>query len=203
MKRVGDKMAKPVRQRSWRWPAMLLATLAGAVGVFQWNLWHPRVDQVDQADAILVLAYRADRQVHGRELAAAGVSENLVVNVSDRVRRLEDPNDPLTYEEGEWFEECGADYPDYHAYCIYPEPNTTAGEVAAFVRLAREQGWESVVVVTEPSHLGRARAILDRCFPGTVFASASSPDSSAGRNLWRSAYEMAAYVKDIVLPGPC
>ena len=174
-----------------------------AFGVFQWLIWNPRQEVPARADAILVLAYGNDRQELGRDLAARGVSENLVVSHSVKVRRFLDPTDELKPKDGEWVEECDRDYPHYRSYCIEPDPNTTGGEVAAFRQLADEKGWASVVLVTERSHLARAEMLLNRCFSGQIYPVASHPDGGIFRAIQRSFYEFGAYLKDVVLPPSC
>ena len=186
-----------------RWPKVVVALVfLVAVGTFEWLIWNPRVDIPAHADAILVPAYRADRQELARELAAQGISDNIVVSRSKRVQRLQDPNDRLTMADDEWFEECDKEYPHYRAFCIVPQPNSTLGEVTAFVKLAAEQGWESVLIVTERSHLGRVEMIMRRCFTGRVYGAASKPKGGFSRNVYRSFYELGAYVKDSVA-GSC
>ena len=48
--------------------------------------------------------------------------------------------------------------------CFRADPISTRGEARALDRLARERGWDDVVVVTSDFHVFRARLILERCF---------------------------------------
>lgn len=169
-----------------------------AVAMMQWLIWNPRVDVPEHADAILVLSYGDDRQQLGRQLAQQGISNNLVISLSSRVQRMRDPNDSLQFKDGAWLEECDTDYGSYRTFCIEPHPNTTVGEVSGFVQLAKEQDWNSVVVVTERSHLARAEMLMEGCYAGHVYGAASKPRGGILRAVWRSAYEMGAYVKNLV-----
>jgi hypothetical protein len=47
--------------------------------------------------------------------------------------------------------------------CVMPDPETTAGEARLLARLAREEGWERLTVVTTDVHAPRARMHLDAC----------------------------------------
>lgn len=60
---------------------------------------------------------------------------------------------------------CGEvpDRPGVDLRCVVPEPRTTAGEAVTFVRIAQEQGWDRMVVVTSDYHLTRSRVLFDRC----------------------------------------
>ena len=194
-------------------PTVLVALAAVLLIIPQFWIWNPPVDQVIKeepvpealvhTDAIMVLAYRNDRQLAGRELAEAGVSDNLVLSISDRVRRMQDPESLEEFPTGAWLETCDTNYGDYLTWCVEPHPNDTVGEATAFARLAKEQGWESVVVVTEPSHLWRAGMIFDRCFPGETYLWASSPVQSSARIFYRALYEGAAIYKDLLFKQGC
>lgn len=47
--------------------------------------------------------------------------------------------------------------------CVMPEPETTAGEAVMLARLAREEEWERLTVVTTDGHATRARMHLGAC----------------------------------------
>lgn len=197
-------VVKRGRMRLWRIAVLIcVGILVASLGLAQWIIWNPRIDRPGSADAILVLAYSDDRQQKGREVAAEGVSDNLVVSQSRLVRRMQDPNEPKKFPSGAWFEEWGKEYQEYTAHCIEPHPNTTASEVAAFVELAKKHDWDSVVVVTERSHLTRALLDMERCFPGTVYGVASEPHTSWQHTVYRSFYEMGAFLKDWIVSPTC
>jgi hypothetical protein len=47
--------------------------------------------------------------------------------------------------------------------CIWPQPVSTWGEAQAIARLAAEEGWAGVTVVTDDFHLPRSRSLFRRC----------------------------------------
>lgn len=83
--------------------------------------------------------------------------------------------------------------------CLAPDPETTQGEAIVFTRLAEQQGWESVTVVSQTSHLPRIRILVDRCYSGTVRAVAI-PEPWW---IWpyRFGYETGAMAKVALTPG--
>lgn len=163
-------------------------------------------------DAVVVLASGENRRDMARQLVRAGVSDNLVLSVTPKMvdetvagalpkltpAQVEGANDmALTELEGSsgWLEQCDTDYFNYSVSCISPKPLTTEGEAIEFTKLAEERGWDSVVVVTERSHLNRSLVIFDRCFPGEVVGAESSIRGPWYRDLGRSIYEVAALTK--------
>ena len=202
--------------------ALLAAVMVVMLGIaLQW-IWNPPQQRVDSADAIVVLAYGKDRLAEGRHLADAGVSDNLVISISDRMAsRIEDGRLPvLTPDEvdgvdtiptgatasGAWVEQCDAEYTtqqgNYLTWCFTPAPMTTEGEAIAVDELARANGWDSVVVVTEHSHLNRSLRIFEACTNLEISGASSDHASPWYRNLWRSAYEVGATIKVATL-GAC
>lgn len=190
---------------------IVLAATALTAALLHW-IWSPVTQTPDNADAIVVLAYGNDRLRKGRDLAQAGVSDQLVISLSTRMKqRIADGEIPVLSpaEIGEdgppssaWVEQCDADYGDYTTTCIYPEPNTTEGEAIATSALARTRGWDSLVVVTEPSHVNRARRIFAECVPAQNYGVASDRVGPWYRDIWRSAYEVGALGK-LVVNGAC
>lgn len=138
----------------------------------------------------------------GRELAAAGVSDQMVVSQSERVRRLF-ATGKLSNTGDIWFEECGKQYANYLAHCVVPVPDTTRGEAYAASQLARAEGWDSIVVVTEPSHLRRATKVFERCFDGTIYPVASEPEEGLERKVYRSFYELGSTIMDLFHGNRC
>ena len=113
------------------------------------------------ADAIVVLGGRRNRLPVGLRLWREGVAPTLLV-----------------------FNEHGRG-DDEHLY-FRPEPYNTRGEARTTARLAREQGWRSIVLVTSSYHVPRARMIFRRAFDGEIRA------VSARATLWRLPYDIAS-----------
>lgn len=185
-------------------------------GVTAWQVWHPEVDGPVKADAIVVLANHKDRRALGRQLAREGYSENLVQSVSQKMREwLDDgtlttvaPQDTLDVNLGDlgWLdsmelEACDTRFPDYNAYCIYPDPNSTIGEAKTLSGLAGREDWDSVLLVTETSHAYRARGVFERCFPGATHVAVASSNDSVFRPVQRTFYEVLAVWKDRLMGG--
>ena len=138
----------------------LAAFLALAVAsVFLFILYDD--DEVTKADAVVVLAGSKFRLPVALRLIERGVAPVLVV--SDGL----DPRSPRTVRlcrEGA------------NVLCPKPNPYSTRGEAQLVAKLARERGWDSIVVVSSRFHLFRARTLFERCYDGKlVFVGAPSP----------------------------
>jgi uncharacterized SAM-binding protein YcdF (DUF218 family) len=57
----------------------------------------------------------------------------------------------------------------YDVLCFNAKPNSTQGEARTVARLAREQGWKRIVVVTSTFHVTRARMLFRRCWDGKLW----------------------------------
>ena len=114
-----------------------------------------------KADAIVVLGGRPNRLPVGLRLWREGVAPTLVV-----------------------FNEDGRG-DDEHLY-VRPEPYNTRGEARVTARIAREQGWRSIVLVTSTYHLPRAKMIFRRAFDGEISPAGAPP------TLWRLPYDLAS-----------
>lgn len=110
-------------------------------------------DQVTKADAVVVLAGSRLRLPVALELLDRGVAPVLVI--SDGL----DPRSPRTVRLCR--ERAGV-------LCPKPDPYSTRGEARLIRRLARERGWDSIVVVSSRFHLFRARILIERCFDGRL-----------------------------------
>ena len=170
---------------------------------------------VQAVDAVVVLANHKDRRDLGRELASTGYSGNLVQSVSSNMETgLGDGTfEVVTPTELQRFqrevtdlgprelEQCDATYPQYRARCLHPTPDTTVGEAKALTRLAADEGWESVMLVTEKSHAWRAQRIFDRCYPGDTQIVVAEVQGPWWRPVYKTFYEVAANWKDLLLGG--
>ena len=192
---------------------LLLGALLIGITAAQWVIWNPATSdpatsdsattETGSVDAIVVLAYGNDRVERGRELAAQGVSDILVLSMPGVLDEWIDEGRALPEGSDHWLEDCDTQYEDYLALCFSPEPETTEGEAVALAALATAHGWESIALVTETSHLGRATMIFDRCFAGDIYPVASVPDYPWWYLPVRGVYEMAAYVKDFFRTSAC
>ena len=124
-------------------------------------LYHD--DSVAKADAVMVLAGEKRRLPVALELVERGVAPVLVISdgldprwtAANRLCRFGDPG---------------------RIVCPRPEPYSTRGEARMAARLARERGWDSLVIVTSRFHLFRARTLFERCFHGRLdLVSAPNP----------------------------
>jgi uncharacterized SAM-binding protein YcdF (DUF218 family) len=112
-------------------------------------------DPAAKADAVIVLAGEKRRLPIALELVERGVAPVLVISdgldprwtQANRLCRFGDPQKIV---------------------CVRPEPYSTRGEAQLAARLAREHGWDSLVVVTSRFHLFRARRLFERCFDGRL-----------------------------------
>jgi uncharacterized SAM-binding protein YcdF (DUF218 family) len=133
----------------------VIAWLALCAFLFVW----PREDDPVRSDAVVVLSGDRDfRLPQALRLIRDDVAGALVIS---------DGRDP------EWPQAnrlCNGGARGFRVFCFRPEPYSTTGEADAVGSLAREQGWDSVVVVTSTFHVHRARMLFERCLPGDVDA---------------------------------
>lgn len=150
-------------------------TVGSFVFLASWinNAWflEPSGQLGDHADAALVFAGgRGERLETGIALAEAGRVDVLVVNRG---------GDFDSRSGGVVAEFCDNPPPHLEIVCLVAEPDNTRGEAQSFSRLANEQEWESVVVVSTDHHLVRAAIHVRRCFDGRVDSVPGEAPSSA------------------------
>lgn len=192
----------------------VLATVAlvSAVLVMIW-IWNPPSRaRPAEVDAVVVLAYGQDRLRLGRRLAEENVSDTVVISISNRTERriaegevaVLSPGDVQSGlgEMGPWIEVCEEDFGRYRTICIEPEPDTTEGEAVAVRGLMELYDWNSLVIVTERSHMRRALQTFDACTSGDVYGEVTDRSGPWHRDLRRTVYEAAAIAKNIV-SHPC
>lgn len=153
---------------------------------------RPQTEAPRRADAILVLGgtSSAQRYLRGLELAEQGLAPNLVLSNPYR------PPDPVL--DGL----CARRQSRFVVQCFAPEPRTTLGEGRELGRLAVENGWRTVIVVTSTAHISRARYIIGKCFDGELVMVATPLRLSVPGWAWIYAYHSAGYVKSW-LQGAC
>ncbi|MDX6505051.1 MAG: hypothetical protein QOE29_2176 [Gaiellaceae bacterium] len=128
------------------------------IGVW-YLLLHPKSDKPAKADVVMVLAGDARyRLPTAMRLMRRHVATTLIIsdgrNSNSALARKLCDNSP----------------PAFHTLCFRPEPYSTRGEAQTFARLAAQNHWTSVAVVSSPTHLTRLRILFGRCFHGTLYA---------------------------------
>jgi uncharacterized SAM-binding protein YcdF (DUF218 family) len=129
---------------------LLVAWVAAASYLFL----VPHDDEPGRADAIVVLAGSKKRIPVAERLIEQGVAPVLAISY---IRDLDDPRAHKL---------CG-DRPR-GVVCFRAEPFSTRGEARAIARIARQRGWDEIVVVTSGFHVFRARRIVERCYRGEL-----------------------------------
>jgi uncharacterized SAM-binding protein YcdF (DUF218 family) len=145
---------------------------------------------VRRADAIFVLGGNGyQRYPYALELALQGLAPRVVMSnpAGDRDIWLTDL--------------CGQHRYKFTVSCFEPEPATTVGEARELRRLAREQGWRTVIVVTFRPHISRARYILQQCFDGRLIMTEWTPELSLEYWMWTYLYQTGGYVRAALQPA--
>lgn len=175
------------RRRTVGWAAALvLGTLT--VLTCRWFVW-PDTDPPAQVDAIVMYGGSGNRFDLARNLAQSGYAETVV---------LSDPKDPAEqYTAYGGF--CAQDH-SYEALCFDPVPRTTRGESRFVADLARERGWNRILLVTDTEQATRAKMLLERCWSGDVDVVTVNAGISS---LVRVAYEWAAWTRAQVTRRAC
>jgi hypothetical protein len=107
------------------------------------------------ADAVFVLGPLTDKRVAvAKKLLADGTVDRMMWSAAI-----------ATHAQYGLLEECRTT-PDL--ICQRPSPATTQGEGRILKAQAAANGWSSVIIVTQTAHITRAKAILGRCFSGTI-----------------------------------
>lgn len=135
-----------------------------SLSIWLTNHWflEPADDNPDYADAALVFAGgRGERLETAIALAEAGRVDTLVVNRGGDF----DSRSGVVVKEF-----CDNPPDELVVVCLVAEPDNTRGEASSFSRLAEEQGWASVVVVSTDHHTTRAAIHVRHCFDGDVYA---------------------------------
>lgn len=165
----------------------VLAVTAWAVAAVQ-AFRFPQVDPLGESDAYYALhsGGGVNAVAHHAEWLPTG--KPLLVSL---------PADELTLEP---YRDVCRD-PALNVLCVHPDPLTTQGEAQNLGRIAREQGWRSVTVLSQRSHMTRARVLMERCFDGEVRMVPRDVQSGAVTWIRVMVYESAAMVKTWLTPG--
>ncbi|MCT2141113.1 ElyC/SanA/YdcF family protein [Dietzia cinnamea] len=173
---------------------MLLATgLAAAKAVL-----FPQVDSPARVDAIVVVAgANDDRYVYARHLAQNGVTDNILVSqpssASGRYAAAISSYCASTPVLARGDRQIDVE-------CFSPDVDTTEGETTAATRIARDRGYDSLLVVTYWGHVSRVRIYFEQCFGGSVYVTDTPRPLSRSR---RDAllHETGGYGKAFLKPA--
>ena len=96
---------------------------------------------------------------------------------------------------------CGSRVGSAQVICFNPIPGTTQGEAEETARLAKQYGFQSIVVVTTPDQTWRTELRFRRCFSGKIYA-VTTP---LPMHMWplMIAYQWAASAKAEVVNRGC
>jgi uncharacterized SAM-binding protein YcdF (DUF218 family) len=124
-------------------------------------------DDPGRADAVVVLAGSPHRLPVGERLVDRGAAPVLALS-----RDPDGRGNPPVQRRCRQGETPGGD----PVVCFVADPYSTRGEAQALARLAGEEGWGTVIVVTSRFHIFRSRLLLERCFGGEVRMSSAPVD---------------------------
>ncbi|MBB1022940.1 DUF218 domain-containing protein [Dietzia sp. DQ12-76] len=159
---------------------------------------HPRVDSPGRVDAIVVVAgANDDRYFYARHLAATKVSDHILASRppganAQYVHYLDPDCASARILAGK--------ARGVEVECFTPDIDTTEGEATAATRIARERGWESILVVTSWSHVSRVRIYFEQCFDGAVYVTDTPRPLSKSRKK-ALLHESGGYLKALVKPA--
>ena len=170
--------------------ALVLAVVVAGLPLFV----YPSTDEPREVDAIIVLGPPREARIQAaQQLVADGYSDTIVIAVDD-----------YGIDSAINIEACAPEAAGEPSgtvtRCLIPEPFTTAGEALMVERLAAAEGWESVVIVTNVTHISRARMIFTDCLGGGVLANDDGAGIEDSNWAWMYAYQSAAFVKALVAP---
>lgn len=172
----------------WVLAALIVLTVGTVVG---WPLYvTPQLDVLRRADAIFVLGGSGDvAYTLGLEYALQGQTSHVVFS---------NPNG----SEAIWLNDlCSHQRYPFSVSCIEPDPATTRGEARALGRLARSNGWHSVIVLTDAPHISRARYIIQRCFHGDLMMGKSETELWPLEWAWSYVYQTAGFIRAALQSG--
>jgi uncharacterized SAM-binding protein YcdF (DUF218 family) len=131
---------------------LLFVAFAARVALF------PTVDTPGQAQAIFVLGGPGNRVAKGLELAREGLAPVVVVSQPGA--------DSLGFD---YLPVCQNPPEDVEVRCIDPGDQRTADEAEMITNQTFTNGWATIIVVAGAEQVTRARIIVRRCFPNTMW----------------------------------
>jgi uncharacterized SAM-binding protein YcdF (DUF218 family) len=187
-RRALTAVPRPRRPRRAVVIVLLVLTVVAAAGFPVYAA--PQIDTLRPADAIFVLGGNgAERYPYALELALQGLAPRVVMS------------NPAGAQDIWLTDLCTRQRYPFTVSCFEPDPATTKGEAQELGRLARAEGWHTVIVVTFRPHISRARYIVQQCFDGQLIMTESPADLSPEYWVWAYAYQTVGYVRAAFEPG--
>ncbi len=146
-------------------------------------VWPARLS-LEPSDAVLVLGPSRDRLPEALRLIEEELASALVVSVDDAGET------DIKVPEG------------VELVRFRPAPFTTQGEARYIGHLARQRGWESLIVVSSVPQQTRARIRIGRCFSGRLALVGVGPHRFR-HWAYNLVYEWAALAKALVWQRSC
>lgn len=164
--------------------AVLVVWLLSSFALF----YNPPLAEPQHADAVVVLGgASSERLPVGRELVSDGLAPVLVLSHTDTPGNA-DADELCQRPESE------------RIICFRPDPVTTRGEARAIARLAENNGWETMLVVTSRYHAVRSHQHLGQCSNAHLIMVASDPELGVLEWFRRFAEEGAGLLGGAVRP---
>ncbi len=155
---------------------------------------YPTTDDPGPADAVVMLAGGGDRIDKAIEL---GVRMGLADKVVFASVWVADQN---VWSARPCNSSGRALMAGTEAICFQPDPGTTQGEVREIARMARDNDWQSIIVVASTDQVTRARMLLGRCWDGDA-RFVGVPHNQPF--LFRAAHEWGALAKALTINRGC
>jgi uncharacterized SAM-binding protein YcdF (DUF218 family) len=154
-------------------------------------VWPSSDSTPRKADAVVVLSGgRGDRLPTGLRLMQDGVAPVLVISNGLRPK----------WRAGR--HACLDPHP-FVVLCPQPHPDTTQGEAEVLGRLAKQNRWQQVVVVTSRYHVTRAGLLVRRCVKTNVAMVASTPRDPAVSRVRQVFHEWLGLADALALRRAC
>lgn len=96
---------------------------------------------------------------------------------------------------------CAVQIPGVRVICFSPRPDTTQGEAEFAGRLAKQDHWHSIALVTITPQDSRARLRMERCYRGRLYVMTAPMPFYYWP--YEVAYEWAATIKALAINRAC
>lgn len=157
-----------------------------------WTVYPPN-ERSENADVVVVIAGASDgRHELGADIAKRYGIKNLVVS------NPAGPEDKIGYSHCE-----GEDRPEgVNTWCMDSYPVITSGEARTFDKLAREQNWESAIMVTSRPHTRRVKYFFEQCTDLSEVKVANVRNINENTIIYQVFHEVAGFIK-YWITDPC